>query len=78
MTKGVITYYKNRFVDRVACLANRLHLFKTHIVWPIVENDSDKEVGGFYGITGWKPVVRFFEWLTEDRGKNCQKVNLKW
>ena len=78
MTKGVITHYGTRFVDYIAWLADRLHLIKCHSVCPITNTATGNEVGGFYCVTGWKPIVKFLEWATDDRGKNCQKVVIKW
>ena len=81
MTKGVITYYYNgheRFVDRIAKLAEKLRLFKCEGVYHISEDATNEIVGGFYCIKGRLPIVRFLEWVTQDRSKGAKKVVIKY
>ena len=79
MRKGVMTIdYSKRFVDRVAIKMLDMKLYKTDGYYPIIEDATQKEVGAFYCIYGNGLIIRLLEMITQIRGKNLKKVEIKY
>ena len=81
MRKGkcIITLLnENRLVDRIARFAYTKGVWQASGYYPIIENKTGKEVGYFMCAHGNKLVVRFLSWITDYRGKDAVKHEIKY
>lgn len=79
MRKGVMTINnEKRLVDRIAMKMFNMKLYKTDGYYPIIEESTGKEVGGFWCIYGSGFIIRFLEVITQIRGKNLKKVKIDY
>jgi hypothetical protein len=77
--KGVITVeYGKSFMNRLTSLMNRMKLFKVDGYYTITDNTTDEEIGAFVCVNGFKPVVKFLEWITDYRGKDSKTVTIEY
>ena len=79
MKKGVITYnYDGGFKQKVADKMWHMGLYTIEGRYPIIEDDTELEVGSFLCIKGNGLIVRFLEWFTDYRGKDAKKVSIEY
>lgn len=73
--EGFITYDRSiRFVDRITAAMYRLNLFDCHGYFEIISRENEVEAWIIH-ITGWAPIVKFLEIVTEYKGKNLVSWN---
>lgn len=76
--KGIITLLnENRLVDRIARFTYVKGWWRITGYYPIFDK-TGKETGRFMCAYGNGPLVRFLSWLTDYRGYDAIKHEVKW